>query len=78
MHTPRWERNSEYGWELSVPAVVQYAEGPVQVGITYLGVWVRNATVYYDDCTPSPKRFRNTEEAKAYALSTYLLSVTEV
>ena len=34
---------------------------------------VHNATVHYDDCRPSPKRFRSTEEAKDYAMSTYLL-----
>lgn len=78
MYPPYWEYKSGYGWQLEVPILMPYVNGLVQVGTRSTGVWVRNATVHYDDYTPSSKRFRNTEEAKAYALSTYLLmAVTE-
>jgi hypothetical protein len=78
MYAPYWEYDDVYGWQLAVPKTMQYVNGLVQVGTDYPGVWVRNATIHYDDCSLSSKRFRSTEAAKAYALSTYLLqAVTE-
>jgi hypothetical protein len=78
MYPPYWDHSSRWGWQLAEPILMQGIGGEVQVGTSYLGIWVRNATIHYDDCTPRSKRFRNTEEAKAYALSTYLLmAITE-
>ena len=76
MCEPYWEYSYPEGWQLVEPITMQYIAGLVQVGTRELGIWVRNATAHYA-YGPRTKRFRSTEEAKAYVLSTYLLTRVE-
>lgn len=70
---PYWEASPDGGWELTVPILIETAQGMCQVGTNNICYpFIYNATLCYEDGTKS-KRFRSTEEAKAFALATYLL-----
>lgn len=72
MHgTPRWEFY-EGVHNLIAPVLVEYTQGMVEVGTDETGIHIHNATVYANEERVAP-RFRSTEEAKAFALATYLL-----
>lgn len=73
MSTPYWEYSPEWGWQLAVPIMMPYINGMTQVGTDYPGITVHNAAVYYENTDTRTKRFRSTEDAKAYALATYML-----
>lgn len=70
---PYWEPAPSGGWELTVPMLIETPTGMCQVGSSSICYpFIYNATLCYEDGSKS-KRFRNTEEAKAFALATHLL-----